>query len=382
MSQVLRGVLDGHRLLRVSARTRSWKEAEFKARELEFGEREVFTGVKGATVESAVVAYLADQEARHLSRGTLAQSRAFLAGEFLTWCYEHRLLHLSHVLLPQIREFRHSWDIGARTAVRRHERLRSLFTFCMSNGWIQGNPMNGLKKPVVRKNPPTEYFNRQEFTRILNATREYHYRGGRDCRHRAGRLRALILLMRWSGLAIKDAIILERKAMDGRGALLLRRAKTGVPVFVPLPPAVVSNLLDLPPASSKYFFWSANGDPRSAVQGYERSFRKLFLLANLKNPDGTPKRCHAHMFRDTFAVELLLAGAPIDQVSALLGHHSIKMTEKHYLPWVRARQRQLTATVRRAWFPEVRGSAPEREKLSEKTKDHLPVIPKIVAEPG
>lgn len=38
------------------------------------------------------------------------------------------------------------------------------------------------------------------------------------------------------------------------------------------------------------------------------------------------------MFRDTFAVELLLAGVPIDQVSVLLGHHSIKMTENIICP--------------------------------------------------
>src|SRR5262249_41938988 len=96
------------------------------------------------------------------------------------------------------------------------------------------------------------------------------------------------------------------------------------------------------------------GDSRSAVQGYERSFRKLFRIAKLRNADGTPKCSHSHMFRDTFAVELLLAGVPIDQVSVLLAHRSIKMTEKHYLPWVKARQKQLTASIRRAWFPEVR----------------------------
>ena len=69
------------------------------------------------------------------------------------------------------------------------------------------------------------------------------------------------------------------------------------------------------------------------------------------------------MFRDTFAVELLLAGVPIDQVSALLGHRSVRMTEKHYLPWVKARQRQLTASVRRAWFHNVKKSSPAASKL-------------------
>ena len=37
------------------------------------------------------------------------------------------------------------------------------------------------------------------------------------------------------------------------------------------------------------------------------------------------------------------------RVSALLGHSSIKVTEKHYSPWVRARQEQLEADVRRTW---------------------------------
>ena len=57
---------------------------------------------------------------------------------------------------------------------------------------------------------------------------------------------------------------------------------------------------------------------------------RLFTVANICKPDGTLKRCHAHMFRDTFAVELLNKGVPIDRVSLLLGHSSVKVTEKHY----------------------------------------------------
>lgn len=61
-------------------------------------------------------------------------------------------------------------------------------------------------------------------------------------------------------------------------------------------------------------------------------------------PDG-----HAHRFRDTFAVDLLKAGVPMERVQMALGHRSIKVTEKHYSPWVRARQEQLEADVRRTW---------------------------------
>jgi integrase len=33
----------------------------------------------------------------------------------------------------------------------------------------------------------------------------------------------------------------------------------------------------------------------------------------------------------------------------LLGHASVKITERHYAPWVKARQEQLEAAVRKAW---------------------------------
>lgn len=92
-----------------------------------------------------------------------------------------------------------------------------------------------------------------------------------------------------------------------------------------------------------YFFWSGNGDPRSAAKAFQRSYWKLFKLAKIQKPDGTPKRCHPHMFRDTFAVELLLAGVSLDQVSLLLGHSSVKITERHYAPFCKARQEQLAA---------------------------------------
>ena len=39
----------------------------------------------------------------------------------------------------------------------------------------------------------------------------------------------------------------------------------------------------------------------------------------------------------------------MEDVSVLLSQISIKLTEKHHSPWVRARQEQLEADVRRGW---------------------------------
>ena len=40
---------------------------------------------------------------------------------------------------------------------------------------------------------------------------------------------------------------------------------------------------------------------------------------------------------------------PIERVSVLLGHSSVKITERHYAPWVKARQVQLEADLVHAW---------------------------------
>jgi integrase len=39
----------------------------------------------------------------------------------------------------------------------------------------------------------------------------------------------------------------------------------------------------------------------------------------------------------------------LDRVSVLLGHQSIRVTERHYAPWTRSRQEQLESDLKRAW---------------------------------
>src|SRR5689334_6684093 len=56
-----------------------------------------------------------------------------------------------------------------------------------------------------------------------------------------------------------------------------------------------------------------------------------------------------HRLRHTFAVSLLQKGVSIEIVSVFLAHSSIRVTERHYAPWVKARQEQLEAAVRKAW---------------------------------
>jgi Phage integrase family len=131
--------------------------------------------------------------------------------------------------------------------------------------------------------------------------------------------------------------------------------KTGVPVHLVLPSVVLDALKETMRTSTRYWFWSGVGELESAVTNWRWRFQRLFEIAKI--PDG-----HAHRFRDTFAVELLLAGIPIERVSVLLGHQSIRITERHYSPWAQSRQEQLEADLRKAWQsdPLAQTATPER----------------------
>lgn len=88
---------------------------------------------------------------------------------------------------------------------RKHERLIASLWFCVRMDWLTKNPAILLRR-VKAEPTPTDYFPKDEFKALVDGTYAYgDWRGGHDFEHRRDRLRALILMMRWSGLAIKDA---------------------------------------------------------------------------------------------------------------------------------------------------------------------------------
>jgi integrase/recombinase XerD len=344
------GTVDGT-YVRRSLKTKSWEKAVRIRREIDESEDPAPKPKdEPVTIEQAVDEYLADAKARELGEATLYKLDIIFRKQLLAWAKAEGYLLLKEFDLRAAQGFRASWADGALSKKKKQERLTGFFWFCIRSGWITQNPTDRLGRISVTQ-APTDYFTREEFDRIIDATYLYRENRGEIGNANSTRLRTLILLMRWSGLRIRDAITLERTRMIGDN-LMLYQAKTGTPVYVPLPPQVANALREIPQGPKpnlRYFFWSGNGHPKSAVADWQRSFRRLFTLAGLEKPDGSSKRCFPHMLRDTFAVEMLLAGVPIDQVSILLGHKSVKITEKHYAPWVKARQDQLAASVRNAW---------------------------------
>src|SRR5882762_9987953 len=316
--------------IRKSLRLRDWQRAQGLVRQWEADGQRVEKPMPLA-VKEACEKFVADAEARNLREPTLYKYR-LLFRQLQDFAAMHRLSCITDFDIDWVRRFRASWKNKNISARKKLEAFRTFFRFVHKSGWISTNPASHLKPPKITE-PPTAPFTREEVASILKACDIYPDKAN------AVRLRALIFLLRYSGLRIRDAVTLSRNRIQD-DKLFLYTAKTGTAVYCPLPPFVVK-ALDAIPAST-YFFWTGLSKPKSAVGDWQRSLKRLLILAGV--PDG-----HAHRFRDTFSVELLLAGVPIERVSILLGHQSVRITEKHYAPWVRARQEQLEADLANAW---------------------------------
>jgi integrase len=126
--------------------------------------------------------------------------------------------------LDTLATFRATWTEGPRTSLKKLERLRAFMRFAEKRKWIDDNPAIELKAPKV-PNKPTMPFTREEMMRILAALEPYGKSAGI---RNAQRLRAFVLLLRYSGLRIGDATQLDESRLDGN-KLLLHTQKKGMP---------------------------------------------------------------------------------------------------------------------------------------------------------
>jgi site-specific recombinase XerD len=335
------GVLAG-REVRLSLDTRDSKKASQVVHEMDAKEMLPERGA-AVTLADAWTSLLADLEARKLSDQTIRKYK-LLKRQMTDYGETRGLKMLAQFDLDVLSKFRATWKDSPRTAGKKLERLRAFFRFAHDRQWVESNPATRIKLPKVSMRP-TMPLTHSEVVKILTACDGWQVATPAEGKLNAHRLKTLVLLMRYTGMRVSDAVMLTTERLDGK-RLFLYTQKTGVPVYTVLPDSVLKALEATPRITAKNYFWSGQSKHESIAGLWEKRLKKVFDLAGVSKGEGNAV---SHRFRDTFAVELLLAGVPIERVSVLLGHQSVRVTERHYNPWVRSRQEQLEADVARAW---------------------------------
>jgi integrase/recombinase XerD len=322
--------------VRQSLRVSTGNEAERELDKLKLRLKQPAAAPDGPkTITSAWDEFAEDARSRNLREPTLRKYK-YLRADMERFAASQGLRFVAEFDLEQLRKWRSTWPNKNLSAVKKLEFVRCFLRFAHDAGWIPDNPARKLKSPKITARP-TLPFSREEVIRTLAAVETF---GEPDSMNRR-RMKALILMLRYSGLRIGDAVTLSSERLDG-DKLFLYTSKAGTPVYCPLPPFAVTALEAALAPNQRFYFWSGNGKVKTIITDWQAKLKTLFEGAKI--PSG-----HAHRLRDTFATELLLAGVPLERVSILLGHSSIRITERHYSPWVRARQEQLERDVRSTW---------------------------------
>ena len=317
------GTKDGHRI-REALKLRDWNRAQDLVRVWDVDGTRPKTKNR-ATIEEWRDQFLKDAEARNLSAGTLRLYK-LLFRQLLEFTQDRGIKFVNDLELDALTEFRAGWNIGALSASKKLERLRGIFKFALQRKMVEENYAVSLVGPKLKQNP-TLPFPKDDMGKILKAAQSD------EVDHR---VEAFILTMRYSGLRISDVATLSVDSLKGN-RLKLYQAKTGEPVSVLLPQHVADSLRLVKRSNPQYFFWSGESKLETTTGYWRARIAEVLTLAKVSG--------HPHRFRDTFAVALLEGGASIETVSVLLGHQSIRVTEKHYNPWVKTRQEALDRAV-------------------------------------
>ena len=329
-----------------SAKTRSWEIATKKARQLEDELELLSLGIEPPkqadhiTIEAAASLYLDDMAQRGIQ--DCSKARRMLS-RLQDYANAREVILLKDVSARLLTEWRSKWTFKVKSGspAVHWSIVKTFFRWAYATDRVLTDPSAKLKSlPSVRTQ--VQPLTKEEMERLLRATAECEFDS-----ENAYKVRTFILLQRWSALSCMDAATLRRDGLNENNVLKRKRNKTGAEVCVPLPPAVAEMLRALPNDHPDYFFWNPNRmAKKSIVALYGDLLRTVFDKAGV--PHGREEML-SHRFRHTFSVEMLLAEVPIERVAILLGHRTVRTTEKYYSAWVPERQTRLESEVKDAW---------------------------------
>ena len=337
---------------RYSADTNDWAEAIKKAGKAQ----EQRAPIQRVTVEKAIDLYLIDRSKkaknakdapfkdRYMLRDGSKKQQALLQ-----MAEQEKIGYLNEITARQLNSWRNGWVFREKSYSQRGNNnvVKAFFKWAIRFDYLEKDPMSKLDAISVIP-VPTLPLQNDEYPRMLTAVNVLPST-------LQTKVRCHMLLMRWAGLAIRDASCLPVDALSPDNRPRTYRQKTGEYVYIKLPDFVADALRieatkNIHPG---YFFWQKSRmTGKSCAEWFSEELRKVYDAAGISPRGG-------HRFRDTFAVEFLNANGDIEDLARLLGHSNSNVTKLHYSPWVKSRQQHLDAAVDRNLAIQLPTHAPE-----------------------
>lgn len=197
--------------------------------------------------------------------------------------------------------------LGDKAVESYHKGLRAMLNRALKMGKITANPYDRLRGEFVStRRDVVEYLTEEQMQKVMDIS---PVPGSQ-----VAMARDLFVFQMFTGLGYADTQIFDLsqyREVDGKWRFVGKRVKTGVPYVSMLLPPVVDVL--------KRNGWRV---PRMNNQRYNQMLKAIGMVIGIE-------RLHSHMGRHTFATWMLSQGAKIENVSRMLGHTDIKMTQRY-----------------------------------------------------
>jgi site-specific recombinase XerD len=201
--------------------------------------------------------------------------------------------------------------------------LRSFLRYCAKRGY---DALPADKIELARtKRPQVTFLTPEELERLASQPKLATLNGLRD--------RAIIELLFSSGLRVSELVNLDRDHINLKRREFMVRGKgqKDRPIFISEDAAKwISDDLDKRQDNSKPLFIRYSGSKKADLSG---NFNRLTarsiqrMVARYAKLAGITKHVSPHTLRHSFATDLLMNGADLRSVQAMLGHSNIATTQ-------------------------------------------------------
>lgn len=245
---------------------------------------------------------------------TLKHTRSFLKWKYNISDIDIKSLNFSFAsdfefYLKSVKKCNHN------SAIKYVGNMRKIVNYCLKSGWMQRDPFFGYK--MAKKEVVRDYLTDAE----IQALKDKQF-----AIERLNQVRDIFLFSCYTGLAFIDVFQLTpahiAKGVDGNDWIFTSRQKTETPSRIPLLP----HALEILEKYREHPKCINDGKvlPMLSNQKMNAYLKEIADLCNIT------KVLTFHIARHTFATTVTLSnGVPIETVSKMLGHKSIKITQ-HY----------------------------------------------------
>jgi site-specific recombinase XerD len=236
---------------------------------------------------------------------------------FMKHQYKVDDMPLPEMRLRFVTEFEHylltKEKLQSNTAHKYIKNLKKIMNMSVGLDWIPSNPFNNFRCSYA--SPEREVLTQQELNLIMNKHLDIP---------RLEEVRDVFIFCCYTGFAYSDVYKFERHALalgiDGEYWLSTNRQKTGTRESVPLLPIALEIIQKY--RDHEYCIEHNKLLPVNSNQRFNSYLKELADICGIK------KKITTHIARHTFATTVTLAnGVPIETVSSMLGHNSIRTTQ-------------------------------------------------------